>query len=76
MEREERQRMWSAIARGEATLQVMKRGRIVKVPWPSADQLKASITLGRAQGDFIERHEHKVTGVVEVVLPDNGRGDA
>lgn len=73
--REERQRYWTAVMRGAEKVTIKVRGKMVAVPASIQDRLKASLLLGRAQGDFVERHEHKVTGVVEVVLPDNGRGD-
>jgi phage terminase small subunit len=51
---EERQRFWSAVLRGEETQADMR------------DRLKASELLGKAQGDFTERHEH--SGSVELLL--------
>jgi hypothetical protein len=47
--RQQRQELWSAIALG-------------RPPYEAAsfrDRLKASELLGRAAGDFIERHQHE-----------------
>lgn len=66
MDREERQRMWTAIARGEATLTVMKHGRTFKVPWPPNEQMNAMKLLGKTQGDFIQIVKHEVGGEVRV----------
>ena len=52
MGREERQRLWSSIARGEGL-----DGKGEPPSW--RDRLAALKTLGKAQGDFIERVEHK-----------------
>jgi phage terminase small subunit len=72
MSRDERWAMWSRWARGEKIRQVVM-GVEVEVAPPAALQLKASELLGKAQGDFVERHEHKHTGTVTIWIPDNGR---
>lgn len=58
---EERQAFWTAAMRGE-------------IPgYEPKDQLKASELLGKAQGDFIIRHEVNEPMQLVVYLPDNGR---
>jgi phage terminase small subunit len=57
MTRAERQQFWSAVAWGT--------GKFSKAP--IKDRLKASELLGRAQADFVERHEHSGTIAVHDV---------
>lgn len=72
MDRAERHAMWSRWARGERIRQVLL-GVEVELPPPAALQLEASKLLGKAQGDFVERHEHKHVAEIKIVIPDNGR---
>jgi phage terminase small subunit len=67
--REDRQRFWTAVARGEGH----HAGAALK------DRLKASELLGRSQADFVERVEHRGTVTLEQVLAasrDAGRHHA
>jgi hypothetical protein len=65
--REERQRMWSAIARGEMTAPVVVGDAVMDIapPWPV--RLAALRDLAKAQGDFIEKVDISMTGRVETV---------
>ena len=56
--REDRQRFWTAVARGDGH----HAGASLK------DRLKASELLGRSQADFVERVEHRGTVTLEQVL--------
>ena len=65
MSREDRQLFWSQVARGEITTKAITAlGDEVDLNAPWVARLKASELLGKAQGDFVERHEHKITGEV------------
>lgn len=64
MDRFERQSTLTTIARNTGAL--------------DADRIRAIMVLGKMQGDFVERHDVRVSQVAEVrfVLPSNGRGPA
>lgn len=72
MTREERFAWWSTIIRGDPIQQMILGVEVMATP-PMAARLKASELLGKAQGDFVERHEHKHVAEVRIVIPDNGR---
>jgi len=55
MKREERQTFWSKVARGE---EEGMTGEAVR--------LRASEILGKSQADFTEKHEHGVTGKINI----------
>ncbi len=65
--REERQVMWSQIARGEMKAPVVVGDTVVDIapPWPV--RLAALRDLAKAQGDFIEKLDISMTGRVETV---------
>jgi phage terminase small subunit len=64
LSREDRQRFWSAVMRGDP-IKVLVEGQEIEAAPPIAARLKASELLGKAQGDFVERHRHEHTGTVE-----------
>ena len=68
MTREERQELWSQIARGELTAPVVVGDTVMDIAPPWAMRLRASELLGKAQGDFIERVEHTHGGRVEFIV--------
>lgn len=72
MGREERFAWWSSIIRGEPIAQLIN-GVEVSVVAPLSERRRCSELLGKAQGDFVERHEHKHVAEIKIVLPDNGR---
>lgn len=61
--REDRQRFWTAVASGAASYQQASL----------KDRLKASELLGRSQADFVERQEHRHSGLTleELVAGSN-----
>jgi phage terminase small subunit len=61
MGREELQRFWTSVARGEEEDAKM------------ADRLKASEYLGKTKALFVTKHEHRGVAGVTLYLPDNGR---
>ena len=71
MTREERQRMWTQIARGELKAPVVVGDGVVDMspPWPV--RLAALRDLGKSQGDFVERIDLSLTGrvIVEARMP-------
>jgi len=68
--REERQRLWSRIARGEELQRVVigvgNDRKIVEIPPKMTDRLRASELLGRSEGDFLERRREE--GELTVVI--------
>lgn len=77
LDREARQKWWSGVIRGEVKFaQVTMTGDVVEVAASVGARLKASELLARAQGDFVERHEHRVTGKVEVFTVQLPQRDA
>lgn len=69
--REERQEFYSSIMRGVDPYQ-----RDDGEPIPIKDRLKACETLGKMQGDFLERHEVKLTGQTTTTLKMGELSDA
>lgn len=75
--REERQRFWSSVARGEPQVQLLNGQEVRAVP-SMRDRLLAAQHLGKANGDFFERIKHEGSighEIVVVELPANARGD-
>lgn len=84
MTREDRQRFWSQVARGE--LSFVKQVRIgrgedsaivdIEVVPEFSDRLRAAELLGKASGDFVNRVDHTTQGEklaqVVVYLPNDG----
>jgi phage terminase small subunit len=69
MTRDERQQWWSDVIRGTAKFEtVTMSGEVVEVAASQSMRAKCSELLGKAQGDFVERHEHRVTGQVEFIV--------
>ena len=56
-DRRERQAFWTAVMRGE------------KGDPSTKDRLTAAKMLGKSQGDFVERHEHDVSGFAVQINP-------
>lgn len=76
-DREERQRFWSSIMRGEPQKQLVGERVLETVP-TLRDRLLAAQHLGKSNGDFFERVKHEGHighEIVVVELPDNARGD-
>lgn len=71
MTREERQKMWTQIARGELKAPVVVGDTVIDIspPWPV--RLAAMRDLGKSQGDFVERVDLSLTGrvIVEAHMP-------
>lgn len=57
MTRKERQRFWTAVARGEIGTRKIAGDAEVVFPSEMKDRLKATELLGKSQGDFLERIE-------------------
>lgn len=75
--REERQRFWSSVARGEPQMQLIGGKGVVRAP-SLRDRLLAAQHLAKASGDFVERVRHEGSighEIVVVELPNNARGD-
>ena len=69
--RDERQEFYTSIMRG-----VDPYSRDDGEPIPIKDRLKACETLGKMQGDFLERHEVKLTGETTTTLRMGELSDA
>jgi phage terminase small subunit len=69
MEREERQALWTRIARGEELQEVVlgtgKNKQIVEIPPKMQDRLRASELLGKSECDFSEK---RIIGFDEAIL--------
>lgn len=75
--REERQRLWTSIARGEPQMQLIDGKGVVRAP-ALRDRILALQHLAKASGDFVERVKHEGHighEIVVVELPANARGD-
>jgi len=75
--REERQRFWTSVARGEPQMQLIDGKGVIREP-SLRDRLLAAQHLAKASGDFVERIKHEGSighEVVVVELPSNARGD-
>lgn len=75
--REERQRLWTSIARGEPQMQLIDGKGVVRAP-ALRDRILALQHLAKASGDFVERVKHEGHighEIVVVELPANERGD-
>lgn len=75
--REERQRFWTSVARGEPQMQLIDGRGVMREP-SLRDRLLAAQHLAKASGDFVERIKHEGSighEVVVVELPTNSRGD-
>jgi hypothetical protein len=70
--RDERQEFYSAIMRGVDPYGMDE----ICAPIPIKDRLKACETLGKMQGDFLERHEVKLTGETTTTLRMGELSDA
>jgi hypothetical protein len=69
MTRDERQQWWSDVIRGTVKFETISMsGEVVEVAASQSMRAKCSELLGKSQGDFVERHEHRVTGQVEFVV--------
>lgn len=53
--KEERQRFWSRVMRGDPVMHTTDEGVVIEMPPAIKDRLKASELLGKACGDFVER---------------------
>lgn len=68
-------RFWSDVIEGKEFVEVAN-GKKRKYSASMRERIKASELLAKAQGMFIDRHEHEHMGAVEIVtvqMPANGR---
>lgn len=75
--REERQRFWTSIMRGEPQVQLIGERPATTVP-AMRERILAAQHLAKASGDFVERIKHEGSighEVIVVELPDNARAD-
>lgn len=73
--REDRQRFWSAVMRGDPMPQMTPEGITVERPASVRDRLLAAKLLGQTQGDFVERRENTVRTTMLVAHITGGAPD-
>jgi len=71
MDREERQKFWTKVARDEEIQKVAvgmgEEKKVVEIPPKLSDRLRASELLGKSEGDFIERRREEGELTVKIV---------
>ena len=74
--RQERQELWTAIARGQIVIEVETNdGKVVVLPVSIKDRLRASELFGKSQGDFIVRKNGNEPARItyRMIAPDSER---